>query len=117
MKFGVYTNAEAAGDPIVGLTTDEKGKAAVTLLAPGTYYVKETKAPTDYVLSKTIHKVEITPEALTMELEITHSLVPGKVAVTGASQGLLVAVSSVAALMLLVGAVMIAGERNRRRKL
>lgn len=40
-------------------TTDSKGNIYFERLAPGTYYVKETKVPTGYLLDNTVQKVEV----------------------------------------------------------
>ena len=49
-KFNIYS--DAAGTTQVGstLTTDANGKACVSGLAQGTYYVKEISAPTGYAI-------------------------------------------------------------------
>ena len=40
-------------------TTDSNGNIHFERLAPGTYYVKETKVPTGYLLDNTVQKVEV----------------------------------------------------------
>ena len=40
-------------------TTDSNGNIHFERLAPGTYYVKETKVPTGYLLDDTVQKVEV----------------------------------------------------------
>lgn len=40
-------------------TTDSNGNIYFERLAPGTYYVKETKVPTGYLLDNTVQKVEV----------------------------------------------------------
>lgn len=40
-------------------TTDSNGNINFERLAPGTYYVKETKVPTGYLLDNTVQKVEV----------------------------------------------------------
>lgn len=57
---GVYTvnpNGEAV------LTTGTGGKITVNGLDSGTYYLKETKAPSGYKLDDTVRKVTVTPDS------------------------------------------------------
>ena len=53
--FGLYKDADAAGEPIDTQQTDKDGKALFADLAAGTYYVKEIAAPNGYALSDEVH--------------------------------------------------------------
>lgn len=57
---GVYT-VDPKG--IVVLTTGTDGKITVNGLDSGTYYLKETKAPSGYKLDDTVQKVTVTPDS------------------------------------------------------
>ena len=57
---GVYTvnpNGKAV------LTTDTDGKITVNGLDSGTYYLKETKAPSGYKLDDTVREITVTPDS------------------------------------------------------
>ncbi|WP_288638308.1 SpaH/EbpB family LPXTG-anchored major pilin [uncultured Bifidobacterium sp.] len=57
---GVYT-VEPSGTAV--LTTGTDGKITVNGLDSGTYYLKETKAPSGYKLDDTVRKVTVTPNS------------------------------------------------------
>lgn len=57
---GVYT-VDPNGKAV--LTTDTDGKITVNGLDSGTYYLKETKAPSGYKLDDTVQKVTVTPDS------------------------------------------------------
>ena len=54
--FGVYTD-EDCKQSVGTITTDSNGVGFLAGLKAGTYYVKETKAPTGYQLDSTVHTV------------------------------------------------------------
>lgn len=56
--YGVYSDA-ACKKLVKKLTTDASGKATVTGLPVGTYYVKEITAPEGYQVDVTAHKVTV----------------------------------------------------------
>ncbi|MCI8483722.1 MAG: Cys-Gln thioester bond-forming surface protein, partial [Lachnospiraceae bacterium] len=56
--YGIYSDSEC-GNKVGTLTTDEDGCAKSKALVPGTYYVKEIKAPKGYVLSNKVHTVTV----------------------------------------------------------
>lgn len=57
---GVYT-VDPNGKAV--LTTDTNGRIIVNGLDSGTYYLKETKAPSGYKLDDTVRKVTVTPNS------------------------------------------------------
>lgn len=57
---GVYT-VDPNGTAV--LTTDTNGRIIVNGLDSGTYYLKETKAPSGYKLDDTVRKVTVTPDS------------------------------------------------------
>lgn len=57
---GVYT-VDPSGTAV--LTTGTDGKITVNGLDSGTYYLKETKAPSGYKLDDTVRKVTVTPDS------------------------------------------------------
>ena len=58
---GQYTNAyHVANEPTA--TSDEAGKINIKGLAAGTYYLKETEAPSEFSLNNTVYKIQIKPE-------------------------------------------------------
>lgn len=57
-EFDIYTDRELT-KKIGSLTTDSTGNATYRSLAEGTYYLKETKAPTGYRLATTAIEVTI----------------------------------------------------------
>lgn len=69
----IYTNKKDDGSTAFGGTTvsDDNGQIALTGLAAGTYYLKETEPPTGYSVNNHVFKIEIiaTPDAETGELK------------------------------------------------
>ena len=57
--FSVYNNSGATGTPVTTMTTNATGYAQTGLLPPGSYWVKETTAPTGYIASTTIWPVAV----------------------------------------------------------
>ena len=57
--FGLYKDADAAGDPVKTAHTDRYGKALFADLEAGKYYVKEIAAPNGYALDETIRPFTI----------------------------------------------------------
>lgn len=57
-QYGIWKNANCSGNPVLTLTTDDRGYAKTSgdALEAGTYYVKETKASPGYALDPTIHR-------------------------------------------------------------
>ena len=63
VEFSVYSSqidAENGTSAVATLTTGTNGSAVSGWLAPGTYYLKETKTLTGYVLDDTIYTVTVT---------------------------------------------------------
>lgn len=50
-EFTLYTNADFSDTNPTKVVSDSKGNVAFKDLAPGTYYVKETKAPNGYLVN------------------------------------------------------------------
>lgn len=63
---GVYT-VDPNGNAV--LTTGTDGKITVNGLDSGTYYLKETKAPSGYKLDDTVQKVTVTPDSVVVDVE------------------------------------------------
>lgn len=57
--FGLYKDADAAGDPVKTAYTDQYGKALFADLEAGPYYVKEIAAPNGYALDTTVRRFTI----------------------------------------------------------
>ncbi|QWH20291.1 LPXTG cell wall anchor domain-containing protein [Bacillus mycoides] len=65
------------------LTTNDKGQITVDNLKPGTYYLKETKAPVDYELNSKLIKFIVEEDQTTVIEEIAeNSLTTGSVILT-----------------------------------
>lgn len=58
--FGLYSD-ESCTTQVSSMLSATTGHIPFAGLAAGTYYLKETTAPTGYTLSSTIYKIEITP--------------------------------------------------------
>lgn len=66
--YGVYANradADAGSNAVATLTTDGSGYAKSPALTPGTYYVKETTAPSGYALDSTVYQATVATGATT----------------------------------------------------
>lgn len=61
---GVYT-VDPNGKAV--LTTDTDGRITVNGLDSGTYYLKETKAPSGYKLDDTVQEVTVTPDSVVVD--------------------------------------------------
>lgn len=61
---GVYT-VDPNGKAV--LTTDTGGRITVNGLDSGTYYLKETKAPSGYKLDDTVREVTVTPDSVVVD--------------------------------------------------
>ena len=79
-QYYVYTDSacktrakDTSGNAIV-LTTNAQGKTNTATIASGTYYVKEAKAPTNFNLDATVHKVTVSGNTQT----VTSTEVPKK---------------------------------------
>ena len=57
--FGLYKDADAAGDTEIIKSTGKDGKALFADLEAGTYYVKEIAAPNGYALDTTVRRFTI----------------------------------------------------------
>ena len=65
------------------LTTNDKGQITVDNLKPGTYYLKETKAPEHYKLDDRLIEVKIKEDQTTViNRTATNSLIPGAAILT-----------------------------------
>lgn len=74
-EFAVYktrTDAENKTNPFTTVTTDENGVSTISNIELGTYYVRETKAPSGFKLSEEIKELKIETaqeEAYVVEFE------------------------------------------------
>ena len=59
--YTIYSN-EGCTQAVGSFTTNENGDSAEVELSPGTYYVKETTAPTGYVLDETVYPLQVTTD-------------------------------------------------------
>lgn len=57
--YGVYKNSNAT-NKVGELKTNSAGKSNTLSLAPGTYYIKEIKAPKGYAIDKKIYSIKVT---------------------------------------------------------
>ena len=57
-EYGVYSD-RACGSKAATLTTGADGSTGSAYLAPGTYYVREDKAPKGYALDTEVHEVKL----------------------------------------------------------
>lgn len=59
-EFGVYSSPTLSGTSRAGtFTTDEKGESGTMTLLPGTYYLRELKAPKGYALSTQTREFQV----------------------------------------------------------
>ena len=85
---------------------NDKGIAQYKGLGAGTYYVKETKAPTGYVLDSTIHEIKIGPNG-TLEAADTEGYY--RLEVSNHKAGLLPVTGSVGTIIFVVLGLAIIG--------
>ena len=75
-EFDVYSDSGLT-NKVATITTGEDGIAKYKSLAAGNYYLKETVAPTDYVLSTKTIEARLSDETANaegyVELEVTNS--------------------------------------------
>ena len=57
-EYGVYTDSNCS-NKVATLTTDASGNANTVSLAPGRYYVKETKAPKGYFTDSKVYTADV----------------------------------------------------------
>ena len=57
-EYGVYTDSSCS-NKVATLTTDASGNANTVSLAPGRYYVKETKAPKGYFTDSQVYTADV----------------------------------------------------------
>lgn len=100
--YGIYSDKDCS-DLVTSLTTDKNGNTDTVEIKAGTYYVKETEAPTGFKLDSTVHtltvkagetttlKVSDTPKATTtlielskIDMETSDSTPQGKASLEGA---------------------------------
>lgn len=62
--YGIYKD-KGCTSLVEKLTTDQKGYAKSSFLNVGTYYVKEIKAPANYVLSSTVYTLTVKADEVT----------------------------------------------------
>lgn len=68
-QYGVYSNS-ACTSKVGTLTTNANGVSNTLTLNPGTYYIKETKAPLGYELSKTV-TTAVVPDSGTKSVTVS----------------------------------------------
>ena len=107
-EFDVYSNADLASNHLVGtITTDGDGIGTLKGIASGTYYVKETKAPSGYQLLRDAIEIEIGPEGTLEEADEEGYY---RLDVANAAVGFLPSTGSVGTIALtLVGLVIVIG--------
>lgn len=73
-KFAIYDNESCTGDAIATITTDANGYAAYVGLKAGTYYFKETVAPSGYKLLVNPVEVVLTEANATQGVTTTKTI-------------------------------------------
>ena len=67
VEFGIFTSKDCREEDLVEtIVTDKEGSAVSDILPFGTYYVKETKAKDNYMLSDTVYTVELEENGVTV---------------------------------------------------
>ena len=104
-EFTIYKDS-SLNNKIATVTTNDRGIAQYKGLGAGTYYVKETKAPTGYVLDSTIHEIKIGPSG-TLEPADTEGYY--RLEVSNQKAGLLPVTGSVGTILFVVLGLAIIG--------
>lgn len=126
-EFVLYTDQEAK-TPVEGVTnplvTDENGTFTIKVLKPGTYYLKETKAPAGYVLPTgdaaikeiTIKSGEVNETDSTNYLSVANTPQTGpRLPLTGSEGQKVLAMGGIAVLLLAGGSAVASSRRKSRR--
>ncbi|MDO5724257.1 MAG: SpaH/EbpB family LPXTG-anchored major pilin [Flaviflexus sp.] len=120
-EFGVFlteADAQVGENAVVTLVSDGEGMAS-QILAEGTYYLKETKAPAGFVLADEVHEFTINTKAengdvvieAVMDIPNVKSDVPG-LPITGAAGRVILTVGGAALLLLAVGTALVTYRRK-----
>ncbi len=76
----VFSVTDAHGRLVGTITTNSRGYGSLDGLDPGTYYVRETSAPSGYNLDPTVHTVNVSL-ADTVVLRLTNNSIKGYIAI------------------------------------